>query len=203
LHLDALPFPFLSPSPISSDHPPSIPPPSILLSCNPASLSPPSPSPKNSDDPPSSEDDSTSPLFPSDPDREPSVVDTIFSHSETRILEALGAVQSEINAFALYKMECDRALAGGKEKELGEGVILSALSGLSTRIGNLEAERKHLRLTIDGLRGELEALGTNMDAFEVRLFLSFPPPFSSVPSPRLSALFCLSLSLSSLDSTQR
>lgn len=46
--------------------------------------------------------------------------------------------------------------------------VRSSLSGLSTRVANLESERRHLRITVDALRDELITLTANIDTFEVR-----------------------------------
>lgn len=45
--------------------------------------------------------------------------------------------------------------------------LRTALSGLSKRVANLETERAQLRHATDGLRAELESLGSHLDNFEV------------------------------------
>ena len=54
---------------------------------------------------------------------------------------------------------------------LTRSALRSSLSGLSTRVANLESERRHLRKTVDALRDELITLTANIDTFEVRPFI--------------------------------
>ncbi|CDZ98010.1 Pectin lyase fold/virulence factor [Phaffia rhodozyma] len=100
--------------------------------------------------------------------REPSVLDTILDHSKQRVVEAIEEVHEQIQTLRTMKEGWDSILAGKANWDLNTGMLLTSLSGLSTRVANLESERKHLRTVIDDFRDELDALGINMDHLENR-----------------------------------
>jgi hypothetical protein len=141
-------------------------------------------------------------------------MDEIFDHSRQRFMEALQEVEKDIDNIAAVKEAWEKAMMGKSTREMDAGMILyalcsalpdtadaadqspssslrSSLSGLSTRVANLESERRHLRITVDALRDELITLTANIDTFEVRkLVLRCMPSRAKSPADPHSSL-CL------------